>query len=384
MSLTAKESRNVSFVVKNTFVDVACNSSALFLEGHGPDDWSTSAFKRQVSEPAMPFKRQVSEPATAFNRQVSELGMMTVFEHDQASLSTQAPTQDTLPSLEAPTQDTLPSVEAMMAESDVAWERLHTVDDFIEGPPGRWDRQVTAEPWADEVVAVCPPPQQLVPTLMPVVFFAPQPEFTIPPEWATTTRVAMKGIPWNYTADMVLQELCHAGFQGSVESFELATDNHAHGHRGHAILTFLSPHLAWMFKMSFDGRCFSSAQGGLGPTIAVHPVYQLGCDDAGPSWSKGRHQQAQEKKGVESRRRRRKALVSLVDVAKGVQDNGEQISDRQFQGMVAHRLASHASTSKATASQAASSSGLSCPTCGGMAHGHFKFCSLCGGRLSGS
>jgi len=369
MSLTAKESSNLSFVVKNTFVDVACNSSAL---GHGSDDWSTSAFKRQVSEPAMPFKRQVSEPATAFNRQVSELGMMTVFEHDQASLSTQAPTQDTLPSVEA------------MEESDVVWERLLTVDDFIEGPPGRWDRQVTAEPWADEVVAVCPPPQQLVPTLMPVVFFAPQPEFAVPPEWATTTRVAMKGIPWNYTADMVLQELCHAGFQGSVESFELATDNHAHGHRGHAILTFLSPHLAWMFKMSFDGRCFSSAQGGLGPPIAVHPVYKLDCDDAGPSWSKGRHQQAQGKKGVESRRHRRKALGSLVDVAKGAQENGEQISDRQFKGMVAHRLASQASTSKATASQAASSSGLLCNTCGSMAQAHFKFCSLCGCRLSGS
>mmetsp|Transcript_64432 Transcript_64432/g.167422 ORF Transcript_64432/g.167422 Transcript_64432/m.167422 type:complete len:397 (-) Transcript_64432:173-1363(-) len=355
--------------VKNTFIDVDAKFIE-FVEEESVDAVLVKEPRRQVSEPAQgSARRQFSHPIV--DKQDYAIEMRN---HG-----------------------------CVAEEVEVEAEAEAKADEEAEG----WDRLVTAENWnapgydqaaysSDLAVPGGTYLQPMVCPMVPILFGAMDgmadqggaSGVVIPPsEWGDTCMVTMHNVPKKYTHSMLLQELNHTGFQGTFHSVHLHQDPATGGHQGSAVVDFISPGYAWMFKLAYEGRKMNHFAGN--ECISVTPACS-GTADSGASGT-GKHQQEKPPpasgssavaadKARAPKNRRRRGAGSLIDLAKQRMAMAQRAAENGVALAGAPALAQQPTAQ--VAGQTESTTTNFCPYCGGKTQAGFKFCSFCGASLA--
>mmetsp|Transcript_28027 Transcript_28027/g.84497 ORF Transcript_28027/g.84497 Transcript_28027/m.84497 type:complete len:400 (-) Transcript_28027:241-1440(-) len=386
------EAEDIPFKVKNTFIDVDAKLIEFIEDATDADAAMFNLLpKRQVSEPPLSLLRQRSQ-------QQQELGAMALAQ--RKALEAQRKANEVQEVQEESDEDSVSEDGKVQYE---AWQRISTAD--------TWDRAISIPNIASMAAGVangnfgadgeCAAPAYFcaVPVLgIPMGHGAdavgPNGMVIPPMEWGETCSVSMNFLPLKYTQEMLLQELEHTGFQGTFHSCHVPVD--AGGNSlGYAIIDFVSPGHAWMFKMAYEGRRMNHSENDEVIVITPAPNSETASNGSGAGASVARQANAQpmphapgadKVPGVGKKPRRRRGGGSLIDLAKqraaAMTQEGLKAGVPDVDLIAQQRLAATARQQGATPGTPAAPAVSFCPYCGGKAQASFKFCSFCGASLS--
>lgn len=73
-------------------------------------------------------------------------------------------------------------------------------------------------------------------------------------DWKNVLTVMMRNVPTKYSQQLLVEEICSQGFQGCFDFLHIPANPSTRMSKGYAFINFTTPHLAWQFKCTFEGR----------------------------------------------------------------------------------------------------------------------------------
>jgi len=226
-------------------------------------------------------------------------------------------------------------------------------------------------------------------------------------EWSNVYTVMMRNLPNKVTQQLLLSEMDAAGFVNGYDFVYLPIDPETNANRGYSFINFVTPGLALMFRMHFEGRKFNNFNSN--KVVSVVPAALQGFDANYSHYSKTRVKHSDpsarplflREPRTKSRRGGKQKTDSLIDLAsRQLQKQQQQLQEHKHtmsRVQAAHSYNAVPAPEPARATGQGRSAGYGnaqnqgdgngpalrfCPYCGGRRQSDFKFCQYCGSPVS--
>jgi hypothetical protein len=375
-----------SITIKNGFVE----DGVYDTDEYGAEDGDymiQQIPKRQVSEPVTAMKARQYHSAILFSTgERSESGSEPEKESEPA-VGTDAPTMDDLPTIDSADSSRVPVFGSHASVSAYSSSPLPTPAKFSPLPSSPEDAIAgTGAALVMNDAAFSSPTSLLAANALAAANGISVPSLM----WTNVYTVMLRNIPNKVSQQVLLQELDDCGFTHGFDFLYLPIDPETNANRGYAFINFVTPNLAMMFRMSFEGRKFANFKSD--KVMSTVPAALQGFEANHAHYSRARVNQRElgarplflrdPLVGKDMRQRRNKP-DSLIDIAAKAQ--------REKQGQHDHQWASQQQLPQQPLPSPSASGRMSrqaveppkakpsfCHNCGSGIRPDFKFCQMCG------